>query len=196
MKDFVSPANLLTSGNLIAGFLALILAARGDFVWAAGLVGVAAIFDSVDGIAARRSGSQSEFGSRLDSLADLVSFGAAPGLVLYIGALHELPVLGLAASMAFVLAGAWRLARFSLLEDPHYFVGFPIPPAAVVSLVLVVSSAPVALVCAVTALLAALMVSTVSIPTFAQMLITLRRPAQGDLQPTGESADEAPSTTT
>lgn len=194
MKDYVSPANLLTSSNLVAGFLALILAARGDFVWAAGLIGAAAAFDSVDGIVARRGRAESVFGSRLDSLADLVSFGAAPGLVLYTGALHELPVLGLAASMTFVLGGAWRLARFPLLENRHYFIGFPIPPAAVVSVLLVVASVPVALVCAATALLAALMVSTVPIPTFAQAVRALRRPAPAPLRPTGDSADEAPRT--
>lgn len=194
MKDFVNPANLLTSGNLVAGFLALILAARGEFVWAAGLIGVAATFDSVDGIVARHTRAESVFGSRLDSLADLVSFGAAPALILYTGSLHELPVLGLAASMAFVLGGAWRLARFSLLEDRHYFVGFPIPPAAVISIVLVVVPAPAPLVCVVTALLAGLMVSTVPVPTFAQLLAGLRRPETGELElgAPAESGDEAP----
>lgn len=194
MKDFVRPANLLTSGNLVAGFLALILAARAEFVWAAGLIGAAAIFDSVDGIVARHTRAESAFGSKLDSLADLVSFGAAPALILYTGALHQVPVLGLAASMAFVVGGAWRLARFSLVEDRHQFVGFPIPPAAVISVLLVVASAPAPLVCVVTALLAGLMVSTMPVPTIAGLILGLRRPSPAELElgPAAEGGDEAP----
>jgi len=196
VKDFVSPANLLTSGNLVAGFLALILAARGEFVWAAGLIGVAATFDSVDGLVARHTHSESPFGSKLDSLADLVSFGATPALILYVGSLHQLPVLGLAASMAFIVGGAWRLARFSLVEERDHFVGFPIPPAAVISVVLVVASAPPPLVCVVTALLAGLMVSTIPIPTLAGLVLGLRRRSAPELElgAAAESGDEAPRT--
>ena len=175
MKDYFSAANFLTSGNLLAGFLALVLAARGEPVWAAAMIGAAGVFDSVDGIAARRSRAESVFGSRLDSLADLISFGAAPALILYSFSLHRLPVLGIAACMAFLLCGAWRLARFSLLENRHHFVGFPIPPAA-------------------EARLSGLMVSSVPVPTLGSLVAPFGRSSRAelDLSSTGDGGEEAP----
>ena len=97
MKEYLSPANLITSGSLVAGFLALILAAQGEFAWAAGCVGVAAVLDSVDGLVARRSLADSEFGAQLDSLADLVSFGVAPAITVYFSVLEAVPVAGIGA---------------------------------------------------------------------------------------------------
>ena len=117
MKEYMAPANLLTSGNLAAGFVALVLVAQGELAWAAGLVAAAAVFDALDGLAARITRDEGAFGSRLDSLSDLVSFGCAPALILYAGGLDGLPVAGVGACLAFVLCGAWRLARFSLVES-------------------------------------------------------------------------------
>src|SRR4051795_13002454 len=129
MKGSLTTANLITSGSLAAGFLALILAAQDDYTWAAGAVGVAAVLDSVDGLVARRTNTECELGSELDSLADLVSFGVAPALIMYLSTLHSLPVAGVGACIAFLLCGAWRLARFQTGErSPHYFVGLSIPP--------------------------------------------------------------------
>ena len=177
MKDFVSPANLLTSGNLVAGFLALILAARGEFVWAAGLIGVAATFDSVDGLVARHTHSESPFGSKLDSLADLVSFGAVPAFALYVALLHDLKVIGIAACLGFLLCGAWRLARFPLVQNSNFFVGLPIPPAGVAAALVAAWGPPPAFALLVTIALTVLMVSTLEFPTFS----SVRRGRRGDI---------------
>ncbi len=190
MKDFASPASIVTSGNLVAGFLALVLAAEGELAWAAALVGVAAACDSLDGVVARRQGCESVFGSRLDSLADLVSFGAAPALIAYSGPLAGVAVAGMGACLAFVLAGAWRLARFSLLENRDHFVGFPIPPAAVIVVALAVTQTPAILVWLATAVLSALMVSTLAVPTLGGLMRGLLGPGQADLEPA--SAPDVP----
>ena len=194
VRVYLSPANLITSGNLLAGFLALLVAAQGHAGWAAGLVIAAGICDSLDGLVARRTDSESAFGSRLDSLADLVSFGAAPALVLYVGVLDAVPVGGTGACLAFVLGGAWRLARFSLVENRHYFVGLPIPPAGVIAVLLGVSAAPPLAVCLITAVLAGLMTSTVPFPTFATLFRPLRQSPTRDGQVTASSdvAGQAP----
>ena len=194
MKDFVNPASVVTSGNLVAGFLALVLGAQGKLGWAAALVGVAAACDSVDGIVARRQRCESVFGSRLDSLADLLSFGAAPALILYSGPLDGIAVAGMGACLAYVVCGAWRLARFSLLENRDFFVGFPIPPAAVIVVTLVVTGTPAALVWLATAGLSALMVSTLPIPTLGGLVRDLLRRGSADLEmaPAPDVPDQAP----
>ena len=169
MKDWVNPANALTSGNLVAGFLALILTAQGDYAWAAGSVVVAAAFDTVDGMAARSGGGSSEndgFGSNLDSLADLLSFGAAPAMLLYLSLLNEVPILGIAACLGFVLCGAWRLARFPLVARTRSFVGLPIPPSGVVAAVVAALQPSLEVATSITVGLCVLMVSIVPFPTF------------------------------
>src|SRR3712207_9439439 len=90
----------------------------------------------LDGAAARRAGNENAFGTNLDSLADVVSFGAAPALALYMSSLYVVPVVGVAACLLFFLCGAWRLARFSTCKNPLYFVGCPIPGAGVLVAVL------------------------------------------------------------
>jgi len=174
VRELVTPASLITSANLVAGFLALILAAQGELAWATGLIAVAATCDGIDGIVARRTHAECRFGSQLDSLADLVSFGAAPGLILYAGALHTIPVAGIGACLAYVVCGAWRLARFSVLADRRHFVGLPIPPAAITAVLMVASGAPPGLVLAVAAGLALAMISTLPFPTVSE-LVRLRR---------------------
>ncbi len=169
MKEDVSPANLMTSGNLVAGFLALILAAQGDFDWAAGCVGVAAVLDYLDGLVARRSRAESEFGAQLDSLADLVSFGVAPAITVYLSVLEALPVAGIGACLGFVLCGAWRLARFSLADDsPRFFVGLPIPFAGLILVGLATLDPPAGVVLAVTLAVTFLMVTTLPFPTLSE----------------------------
>ena len=166
MKDWVNPANALTSGNLAAGFVALILAAQGEFAWSAGMVGIAAACDAVDGIAARHGPSSSDgFGSDLDSLADLVSFGAAPALALYLALLHEVPILGIAACLCLLLCGAWRLARYPLVSRTRSYVGLPIPPAGVTAALIAAVGPPVEIALSVTLALGVLMVSVIPFPT-------------------------------
>jgi CDP-diacylglycerol--serine O-phosphatidyltransferase len=132
--------NLFTTGGLFAGFYAIIAAASGDFTSAAIAVFVAGLLDGLDGRVARMTNTQSEFGVQYDSLADLVSFGMAPALVMYHWSLSHLKVYGplwgkLGWTVAFLYAAcaALRLARFNTqvgIVDKRYFIGLASPAAA------------------------------------------------------------------
>lgn len=132
--------NLITTGGLFAGFYAIIAAANGDFVNAAIAVFVAAVMDGLDGRVARMTGTSSEFGVQYDSLADLVSFGMAPALVMYHWSLSSLPLdgaiygrLGWAVAFLYAACAALRLARFNTQVgsvDKRWFVGLASPAAA------------------------------------------------------------------
>jgi CDP-diacylglycerol--serine O-phosphatidyltransferase len=171
VKGSLNFANLITSGSLSSGFLALILAEQGEYGWAAGCVGMAAVLDSVDGLVARRTQTECELGSHLDSLADLVSFGVAPAFIVYLSTLHSLPVAGIGACLAFVLCGAWRLARFQSGEQSRrHFVGLSIPPAGVIAVALAVWGPPRGLAVGVVVTLSLLMVSRIPFPTVAEVV--------------------------
>ncbi|HLM27675.1 MAG TPA: CDP-diacylglycerol--serine O-phosphatidyltransferase [Thermoleophilaceae bacterium] len=175
----MSLANLLTSGNLAAGFLALILAEQGDFAWAAGCVGTAALCDSVDGLVARLTKSECEFGSQLDSLADLVSFGIVPALAVYLSVVESVPVAGIAACLGFLLCGAYRLARFQVDEESRRrFVGLSIPPSGLIVVGLAAVQAPRGLTLAVVIVLSLLMVSRIPFPTLAEIRRLTLAPAR------------------
>jgi CDP-diacylglycerol---serine O-phosphatidyltransferase len=129
---YVLPA-LFTVGNIFCGWLSMDAAARGRFDSAAMLVFLAAILDGLDGRVARMTGTSSAFGEQLDSLADVVSFGVAPAVLVYRWALADFDRAGLFVSFLFVVCGACRLARFNVqvhVVDKRYFVGLPIPSAA------------------------------------------------------------------
>ncbi|WP_119065941.1 CDP-diacylglycerol--serine O-phosphatidyltransferase [Rubrobacter indicoceani] len=162
--------NLATFGNLAAGFSALVFAAQGDFSRAAILVGVAAVFDLLDGIIARQADAGSEFGANLDSLADLVSFGVVPALALFLSSLSEFGSFGVAAAALFVVSGAVRLARFPLVKDHRVFVGLPIPPAGLVVVCLALFGPPPAVALATVLALGLLMVSVFPFPTLRSFL--------------------------
>jgi CDP-diacylglycerol--serine O-phosphatidyltransferase len=164
MSERFNAANAITSASLACGFGAVLLAAEGRLGWAGLAVAVAAVLDLIDGPTARRLGVCGRFGSELDSLADLVAFGVAPAFILYEGPLRDTPALGAPAGVAFVVAGAWRLARFSLVQRPEHFVGVPIPVAGVVLLV-AAAVLPAALALVIAVVLSALMVSTLPVPT-------------------------------
>ncbi len=171
MREYITPSNLVTSGSLIAGFVALILAGQADYGWAAGLVILAAGCDAIDGVIARRGAGECAFGSNLDSLADLVSFGAAPALALYLALLHEVPILGIAACLCLLLCGAWRLARFQTGEQSRLrFEGLPIPPAGITVAALAAWSTPPGLALAIVLTLSLLMVSRLPLPTLAELV--------------------------
>ncbi len=165
MREYVSLANFLTSGSLVAGFLSVLLIFRDNLIAAAALITLAAVFDILDGAAARRAGNEDAFGTNLDSLADVVSFGAAPALALYMGSLYALPLIGLAGCILFFLCGAWRLARFSTRKNPFYFVGCPIPGAGVLVAVLAAFGTPTLFALPVVLVLGALMIGTMPFPT-------------------------------
>ena len=173
MREYVKLPNLITSGSLAAGFLAILLTFQDNLplifqdnlLLAAGLVALAAVFDILDGPMARRVGTEGVFGTNLDSLADLVSFGAAPALALYWGSLYKLPIFGVAACLVFLLCGAWRLARFPICKNSLYFVGCPIPAAGVLVALLAVLRPHPLLALLVALILSVLMVSTHPFPT-------------------------------
>lgn len=125
--------NLMTTGNLFCGFFAIIQALKSNFLFAAYAIVVAAVFDLLDGRLARLTRSTSKFGAEYDSLCDLVSFGVAPGLMLFQWALNPFGRLGWVACFLFVACGALRLARFNVqanIVEKNYFQGLPIPMAA------------------------------------------------------------------
>jgi CDP-diacylglycerol--serine O-phosphatidyltransferase len=125
--------NLLTTGNLFCGFYSIIATINHDFRTAAIAILFAILFDILDGKVARLTGSSSRFGVEYDSLADLVAFGVAPALLVYMWALKPFGRLGWGAAFLFVACGALRLARFNTQTDAtpkKHFVGLPIPGAA------------------------------------------------------------------
>jgi CDP-diacylglycerol--serine O-phosphatidyltransferase len=133
----VTAPSMLTTANLACGFSSVLMAASGHFTLAALLIGAAIVFDISDGAVARLVGATSPFGVQLDSLADLVSFGLAPAVLVYTWVLPEWPVIAWVAAFLWLACAAFRLARFNFTIDPtadkRYFVGLPSPgPAAVV----------------------------------------------------------------
>jgi CDP-diacylglycerol--serine O-phosphatidyltransferase len=125
--------NLCTAMNMFCGFYAMVSAVNDRFVPAAFALIIAGIFDNLDGKIARVTRSTSKFGVEFDSLADLISFGVAPGLMIYLWALEPLGRLGWLAAFLFVVCGALRLARFNTqvgTVGSEYFMGLPIPAAA------------------------------------------------------------------
>jgi len=126
--------NLLTTANLFCGFYAIIAAIEGNFVKGAVAIMLAAMFDGLDGKIARVTGAVSRFGLEYDSLSDVISFGVAPGVLVYLWALQPFGRLGWLAALIFVACGTLRLARFNAqvnVISSDYFNGLPIPAAAV-----------------------------------------------------------------
>lgn len=125
--------NLFTTAALFFGFYAIVQAMGGKFMEAAQAIFVAMVLDSMDGRVARMTNTQSEFGAQYDSLADMVSFGAAPALVIYEWSLKGMGKLGWLAAFVYVAGAALRLARFNTnitVVDKRYFQGLPSPAAA------------------------------------------------------------------
>jgi len=125
--------NLFTTGTLFAGFYAIVATMNGQFDLAAWFILVAGIFDVIDGKVARLTGTTSRFGVEYDSLADLVAFGVAPGLLMYAWALKPFGKFGWLAAFLYVVCGALRLARFNVqinTVESRKFVGLPIPGGA------------------------------------------------------------------
>jgi CDP-diacylglycerol---serine O-phosphatidyltransferase len=125
--------NLFTTGSLFAGFYGIVSTMNGKYDVAAFWILVSSIFDGLDGKVARLTGTSSKFGVEYDSLADLVAFGVAPGILMYSWALKPFGRLGWLAAFLFVVCGALRLARFNVqvnTVESKRFVGLPIPAAA------------------------------------------------------------------
>lgn len=125
--------NLFTLAALFGGFFAIVMAVNGEFDKAAIGVFIAMVLDSLDGRVARMTNTQSAFGEQMDSLSDMVSFGAAPALISYIWALQGLGRWGWLAAFVYCACAALRLARFNVntaVVDKRYFQGLPSPAAA------------------------------------------------------------------
>lgn len=125
--------NLLTTAALFAGFYAIVQAMNGRFEHSAVAIFIAMVLDGLDGRVARMTNTQSAFGAEYDSLSDMVSFGAAPALVVYEWALKGLGKFGWVAAFIYCAGAALRLARFNTnigVVDKRYFQGLPSPAAA------------------------------------------------------------------
>lgn len=123
--------SLFTIANLFCGWSCIVYAMRGQLETAAPFIGIALVLDMLDGRIARMTGTASEFGVQLDSLADIVSFGMAPAVLAYAWGLAPLGRLGWGIGFLFVTAAALRLARFNIqkVTDKRYFVGLASPAA-------------------------------------------------------------------
>lgn len=132
--------NIFTASSIFAGVVSIINSINGEFTTASWLIVLALIFDGLDGRVARLTNTCSRFGVEFDSLADLVAFGVAPAILLYMYAGHEFARFGIVTASLFVIFGAIRLARFNVMtaqSEPSVFIGVPIPTAAVFISILV-----------------------------------------------------------
>jgi CDP-diacylglycerol---serine O-phosphatidyltransferase len=138
--------NAITLAALFSGFYAIVMAMNGRFEAAVIAIFCSAVLDSLDGRVARMTNSQSAFGEQMDSLCDMVSFGAAPALIIYIWGLKDLGKAGWIPAFVYVAGAALRLARFNVnigVVDKRFFQGLPSPAAAalVMSLIWVMDDA-------------------------------------------------------
>lgn len=125
--------NLLTTGNMFCGFFSIISSIRGDYLFAAYAIVGAAVFDLLDGRVARMTHSTSQFGAQYDSLSDLLSFGVAPGILVFLWALQPFGRIGWLAAFLYLACTALRLARFNVQSqvlESKDFQGLPSPMSA------------------------------------------------------------------
>lgn len=125
--------NMMTMVSLLTGFLGILWSIDGAFEMAALAILASCVFDGLDGKLARLTNATSDFGVQLDSLADLVAFGAGPAVLVYQWQLHTFHRLGIMASFLIIACGALRLARFNIQTgkmSKKFFIGLPIPAAA------------------------------------------------------------------
>jgi CDP-diacylglycerol--serine O-phosphatidyltransferase len=181
---------MITLLALCAGLTAIRLAFEQRLELALGLIVFAAFLDGIDGRVARMIKGQSRFGAELDSLADFVNFGCAPGLILYLWGLHELGNVGWIAGMVFAICGGLRLARFNvMIDDPNrplwsgnFFTGVPAPAGALIGMLpiyvnlLGAPRVPATLVLLYTLFVAGLMVSR--LPVFSGKRVGKRVPPE------------------
>jgi CDP-diacylglycerol--serine O-phosphatidyltransferase len=191
---FILP-NLFTCSSIFCGFYAALICTFDptdeDFYRSALLIVFAMFFDTIDGRVARLTKTQSAFGVQLDSLADVVSFGVAPAVLVYRWSLQDLGALGVFACFAYLACGAIRLARFNVLamgesgapkKPGKYILGLPIPGAAGILVSLVVANHAVAgalpgsplIILGVVGALAFFMVSSIKFRSFKDLRLSWR----------------------
>lgn len=126
--------NLFTASSIFVGVISIVEASQNNFTLASWLILLALLFDGLDGRVARVTNTTSQFGVEFDSLADIISFGIAPAMLLYFYIGHYFGRFGILVSALYVIFGAIRLARFNISTaktNPNVFIGLPIPTAAV-----------------------------------------------------------------
>jgi CDP-diacylglycerol--serine O-phosphatidyltransferase len=181
--------NFITLLAICAGLTAIRLSTEGRMELAVAAIVFAAVLDGLDGRVARMIKGQSKFGAELDSLADFVNFGVAPGLILYFWQLHDLHNVGWIAAMIFAISGGLRLARFnSTIDDPkppfaaNFFTGVPAPAGAIAVLLPVyleflgAPRVPAVVTGLYTLVIAGLMVSR--LPVFSGKTVRMRVPPE------------------
>ncbi|WP_027523654.1 phosphatidylcholine/phosphatidylserine synthase [Bradyrhizobium sp. Ec3.3] len=182
--------NVITLLAICAGLTSIRLSIEGRMTLAVYAIVFAAALDGIDGRIARMIKGQSKFGAELDSLADFVNFGVAPGLMLYFWELHELRNAGWIAAMVFAISGGLRLARFNAtMDDPNkppfasnYFTGIPAPAGAITVLLPIYAAFldlgrwPAPVTAGYTLLIAFLMVSR--LPVFSGKTVRMRVPPE------------------
>ncbi|MBS1959046.1 MAG: CDP-diacylglycerol--serine O-phosphatidyltransferase [Bdellovibrionales bacterium] len=189
MKRVYILPNLITTANIVCGFLSMVHAFKGDFVRACWFIVISAVCDSLDGRIARFARATSPFGVQYDSLSDLTSFGIAPAILLFCFSLHDYTRFGAGISALYLVCAALRLARFNVsAESPSpsqlqkirkgYFQGLPSPASAglIVTMVLMqlnfgwFNEVSMQAVCAVLGGgLGLLMVSNIPFPSFKEV---------------------------
>jgi CDP-diacylglycerol--serine O-phosphatidyltransferase len=170
--------NLITFANLLCGAAAIMLAMDRHFILAPALICSAGILDVMDGALARKLRGHDPFGESLDSLADIISFGVAPALIVYQRFLHPWPALGWLVAGTYVICGAWRLARFAAAEKGPFFEGLPITMGgmSVAALLFYPDFWSPHAVAPITLILAVLMVSHFRFPKVPMLLRLFPRP--------------------
>jgi CDP-diacylglycerol--serine O-phosphatidyltransferase len=178
--------NLFTTAALFFGFYSILSAIQGNFEFAALSIFAAMIFDGLDGRVARMTNTTSEFGVQYDSLSDMVSFGVAPALVMYLWALVDMGKFGIGFAFVYVAGAALRLARFNTQvgeTDGRYFIGLASPAAAAVVAGMVwvgfdvnMAGRPSVVAGIITAMMGLLMVSNVKYSSFKELDLKGRVP--------------------
>lgn len=186
----VTAPSMFTAANMACGFSAVPLAFNDHSHWAAALMTLAIVMDICDGAVARMVGATSPFGVQLDSLADLISFGLAPAVLVYTRVLPEWPVVAWFAAYLWLACAAFRLARFNFTIDPtadkRYFVGMPSPGAAAVVIATVIAldrpelavGPRILLPACISVIPALLMVSTIRFRSFRDLVTPRTRQAR------------------
>lgn len=175
IRNYVSYADLISILNAFCGFFSILIALNGNFALSAIFILIAVIFDSLDGYVARLTKRDDElgFGKNIDSLSDVISFGVAPGILLYFACLsYTIPYINIVVAFLIIMCGILRLARFNVLSNPdkggdENFVGLPIPSTALLLSSFYLSGMfrmDVALI--VMVMVSVLMISTLQYPKF------------------------------
>lgn len=178
MRKIYLVPNFVTTANMFCGFYSMVASIQGDYQTGAWAILAASVFDMLDGRIARLAKATSQFGVEYDSLSDLISFGVAPSVLLYMWALKPFGRLGWVAAFLFMACGALRLARFNVTSHnlpKNFFQGLPIPMGAGVVSTFVIFAESMGwtemrfVTLILTFVIASLMISTIRFPSFKEL---------------------------